>query len=47
VYAVDGKLVAEKQLQAGSTNLSSLAKGIYTIEYKVEGYSVYRQVIIE
>ena len=47
VYAVDGKLVAEKQLQAGSTDLSSLAKGIYTIEFKVEGYSVYRQLIIE
>jgi hypothetical protein len=47
VYAVDGKLVAEKQLQAGNTDLSSLSKGIYTIEFKVEGYNVYRQLIIE
>jgi hypothetical protein len=47
VYAVDGKFVAEKQLQAGCTDLSSLAKGIYTIAVKVEGYNVYRQLIIE
>ena len=47
VYAVDGKLVAEKQLQAGSTDLSSLSKGIYTIELQVDGYRVYRQLIIE
>jgi hypothetical protein len=47
VYAVDGKLVAEKQLQAGSADLSLLAKGIYTIEFKVEGYNVYRQLIIK
>jgi hypothetical protein len=47
VYAVDGKLVAEKQLQAGSTDLSSLAKGIYTIAIKVEEFSVFRQLIIE
>jgi hypothetical protein len=24
-----------------------LAKGVYTIEFKVEGYNVYRQLIIE
>jgi hypothetical protein len=47
VYSVDGKLVAEKQLQAGSTDLSSLAKGVYTIAIKVEEFSVYRQLIIE
>jgi hypothetical protein len=47
VYSVDGKLVAEKQLQAGSTDLSSLAKGAYTIAIKVEEFSVYRQLIIE
>jgi hypothetical protein len=47
VYAVDGKLVAEKQLQAASTDLSSLAKGVYTIAIKVEGYNVFRQLIIE